>query len=218
MTLPNTDKYTVYHFNGGKKLSDKFSNCSGIKNNNIRCLILDSRSNKKTFSGPFRSYQSLKRWILFKAKNNYTLSNKLGWSYGHINRSMNTKDTITYALIVKTPGNIFQLEGIIIAQSLVDQAELLFVFVRKISRRTGLGAFLLENALRHLARTGTIDVFLEVARSNRAATHLYEKNFFRCVGTRTNYYKQGKVRAEDAIVYRRTLSSSAILTKKSTWV
>ena len=131
---------------------------------------------------------------------------------------MNTKDTITYALIVKTPGNIFQLEGIIIAQSLVDEAELLFVFVRKISRRTGLGAFLLENALRHLARTGTIDVFLEVARSNRAATHLYEKNFFRCVGTRTNYYKQGKVRAEDAIVYRRTLSSSAILTKKSTWL
>ncbi len=216
MTLCNTHKYSVYHFSSRKKLTNEFSTCSDIKNNNFRCLILDSRSNEKVSCGPFRSYHSLKRWILFKVKSSNALSNKLGWSYGHIKRSMDTRNNITYALTVKTPGNIFQLEGIIIAQSLVDEAELLFVFVRKVSRRTGLGAFLLENALRHLARTGTIDVFLEVARSNRAATHLYEKNFFRCVGTRTNYYKQGKVRAEDAIVYRRTLSSSAILTKKST--
>ena len=120
---------------------------------------------------------------------------------------MDTRNNITYALPLKTPGNIFQLEGIIIAQSLVDEAELLFVFVRKVSRRTGLGAFLLNNALRHLASTGTIDVFLEVGKSNRPAALLYEKNFFRPVGTRTKYYKQGKAGAEDAIVYRKTLSS-----------
>ena len=207
MTWCNTHKYSVYHFSGRKKLSNEFSTCFGINNNNIRCLILDSRSNEKVSCGPFRSYHSLKRWILFKVKSSNALSNKLGWSYGHIKRSMDTKDNITYALTVKTPGNIFQLEGIIIAQSLLDEAELLFVFVRKASRRTGLGAFLLNNALRHLASTGTIDVFLEVARSNRAAALLYEKNFFRPVGTRTKYYKQGKARAEDAIVYRRTLSS-----------
>ena len=177
MTLCNTHKYSVYHFSRRKKLINEFSTCSGIKNNNIRCLILDSRSNEKVSCGPFRSYHSLKRWILFKVKSSNALSNKLGWSYGHIKRSMDTRNNITYALTVKTPGNIFQLEGIIIAQSLVDEAELLFIFVRKISRRTGLGAFLLDNALRHLASTGTIDVFLEVARSNRAAVLLYEKNF-----------------------------------------
>ena len=207
MTLCNTHKYSVYHFSRRKKLTNEFSTCSDIKNNNFRCLILDSRSNEKVSCGPFRSYHSLKRWILFKVKSSNALSNKLGWSYGHIKRSMDTKDNITYALTVKTPGNIFQLEGIIIAQSLLDEAELLFVFVRKASRRTGLGAFLLNNALRHLASTGTIDVFLEVARSNRVAALLYEKNFFRPVGSRTKYYKQGKARAEDAIVYRRTLSS-----------
>ena len=207
MTLCNTHKYSVYHFSRRRKLTNEFSTCSDIKNNNFRCLILDSRSNERVSCGPFRSYHSLKRWILFKVKSSNALSNKLGWSYGHIKRSMDTKDNITYALTVKTPGNIFQLEGIIIAQSLVDEAELLFVFVRKVSRRTGLGAFLLNNALRHLASTGTIDVFLEVARSNRAAALLYEKNLFRPVGTRTKYYKQGKARAEDAIVYRRTLSS-----------
>ena len=207
MTLCNTHKYSVYHFSRRKKLTNEFSTCSDIKNNNFRCLILDSRSNEKVSCGPFRSYHSLKRWILFKVKSSNALSNKLGWSYGHINRAMNTKDTITYALIVKTPGNIFQLEGIIIAQSLVDEAELLFVFVRKVSRRPGLGEFLLNNAFRHLASTGTIDVFLAVAKSNRAAALLYGKNFFRPVGTRTKYYKQGKARAEEAIVYRRTLSS-----------
>ena len=207
MTLCNTHKYSVYHFSRRKKLTNEFSTCSGINDNNIRCLILDSRSNEKVSCGPFRSYHSLKRWILFKVKSSNALSNKLGWSYGHIKRSMDTKDNITYALTVKTPGNIFQLEGIIIAQSLLDEAELLFVFVRKASRRTGLGAFLLNNALRHLASTGTIDVFLEVGKSNRPAALLYEKNFFRPVGTRTKYYKQGKARAEDAIVYRRTLSS-----------
>ena len=207
MTWCNTHKYSVYHFSRRKKLNNEISTCFGINNNNIRCLILDSRSNEKVSCGPFRSYHSLKRWILFKVKSNNALSNKLGWSYGHIKRSMDTRNNITYALTVKTPGNIFQLEGIIIAQSLVDEAELLFIFVRKVSRRTGLGAFLLNNALRHLASTGTIDVFLEVARSNRAAALLYEKNFFRPVGTRTKYYKQGKAGAEDAIVYRRTLSS-----------
>ena len=207
MTFCNTHKYSVYHFSRRKKLTKEFSTCFGINNNNIRCLILDSRSNEKVSCGPFRSYHSLKRWILFKVKSNNALSNKLGWSYRHIKRSMDTRNNITYALTVKTPGNIFQLEGIIIAQSLVDEAELLFIFVRKVSRRTGLGAFLLNNALRHLASTGTIDVFLEVARSNRAAALLYEKNFFIPVGTRTKYYKQGKARAEDAIVYRRTLSS-----------
>ena len=207
MTLCNTHKYSVYHFSRRRKLTNEFSTCSDIKNNNFRCLILDSRSNEKVSCGPFRSYHSLKRWILFKVKSSNALSNKLGWSYGHIKRSMDNRDNITYALAVKTPGNIFQLEGIIIAQSLVDEAELLFVFVRKVSRRTGLGAFLLNNALGHLASTGTIDVFLEVARSNRAAALLYEKNFFRPVGTRTKYYKQGKARPEDAIVYRRTLRS-----------
>tara|TARA_Y100001934_G_scaffold200351_1_gene236258 strand:- start:1582 stop:2238 length:657 start_codon:yes stop_codon:yes gene_type:complete len=205
MTSRNVDKCNVYHFSRRKKLANDFLNCSRIKNNDIRCLVLDSRSNKKACYRPFHSYDSLKRWILFKAKNGDTLSNKLGWSYGHIRRSMNARDSITYALIAKTPGNIFQLEGIIIAQCLVDEAELLFVFVRKVSRRSGLGAFLLNNALRHLARTGTADVFLEVARSNRSAALLYEKNFFKPVGTRANYYKRGKVGAEDAIVYRRTL-------------
>ena len=207
MTWCNTHKYSVYHFSRRKKLTNEISTCFGINNNNIRCLILDSRSNEKVSCGPFRSYHSLKRWILFKVKSNNALSNKLGWSYGHIKRSMDTRNNITYALTVKTPGNIFQLEGIIIAQSLVDEAELLFIFVRKVSRRTGLGAFLLNNALKHLASTGTIDVFLEVARSNRAAALLYEKNFFIPVGTRTKYYKQGKAGAEDAIVYRKTLSS-----------
>ena len=207
MTLRNTHKYSVYHFNRRKKLTEEFSTCSGIKDNNIRCLILDSRSNEKTWCGPFRSYHSLKRWILIKVKSSNALSNKLGWSYGHIKRSMDTRDNITYALTVKTTGNFFQLEGIIIAQSLVDEAELLFVFVRKVSRRTGLGGVLLNNALRHLASTGTIDVFLEVERSNRTAALLYEKNFFRPVGIRTNYYKRGRAGSEDAIVYRRTFSS-----------
>ena len=205
MTLRNTDKYNVYHFRRGTKLSEEFSNYSGSKNNNIRCFILDSRSNKKQCYGAFRSYHSLKRWILFKAKNINTLSNNLGWNYGHIKRSMDSKDNITYALIVKTPGNIFQLNGIIIAHSLVDEAELLFVFVRKVSRRNGLGAFLLKNALRHLTRTGTVEVFLEVAKSNRVAALLYEKHFFRPVGTRRKYYKRGGGEAEDAIVYRRVL-------------
>ncbi len=205
MTSRNIDKYNVYQFSHRKKLANDFLNCSSIKNNNIQCLVLDSRSNKKARYRPFHSYDSLKKWILFKAKNGNTLSNKLGWSYGHIKRSMEAKDNITYALIVKTPGNIFQLEGLIIAQGLFDEAELLFVFVRKVSRRRGLGAFLLNNALRHLARTGTSDVFLEVARSNRSAALLYKKHFFRPIGTRTNYYKRGKVRAEDAVVYRRIL-------------
>ncbi|MCF8061953.1 MAG: ribosomal protein S18-alanine N-acetyltransferase [Deltaproteobacteria bacterium] len=66
-------------------------------------------------------------------------------------------------------------------------------------RRRGLGASLLEQAL----RTGWIDgmagVWLEVRISNRPARHLYGKLGFREVGRRPRYYRDT---GEDAIVMR----------------
>ena len=105
MTLRNKDKYNVYHSSRREKLGHELSICSSIKNNNIRCFILDSRSNKKHCYGPFRSYHSLKRWILSKVKSSNAFSNKLGWSYGHIKRSMDTRDSIT-GTSTKTPTTV----------------------------------------------------------------------------------------------------------------
>ena len=72
---------------------------------------------------------------------------------------MTAGDSVTFALVRQVPGNIIVLEGIIIARRLGDEAELLFVFVRNASRRSGLGAYILTNSLKHLEKTETTTVF-----------------------------------------------------------
>ena len=149
--------------------------------------------------------------LFSKAKNSYTLSNRLGWTYKHIKTSMSAGDSVTYALVRQVPGNIIVLKGIIIARRLGDEAELLFVFVRNTSRRSGLGAYILANSLKHLEKTGTTTVFLEVAKSNRAAIVLYKKFSFELAGIRKKYYRRARKRPEDAFIYRRRFSTQPVI-------
>ena len=176
-----------------------------------RFLILDSRCGQERYFHPFFSCSLLKTWLLSKAKNSYTLSNRLGWTYKHIKTSMTAGDSVTYALVSQVPGNIIVLKGIIIARRLGDEAELLFVFVRNTSRRSGLGAYILANSLKHLEKTGTTTVFLEVAKSNRAAIVLYKKFSFELAGIRKNYYRRARKRPEDGFIYRRRFSTQPVI-------
>ena len=176
-----------------------------------RFLILDSRCEQEGYFRPFFSCSLLKTWLLSKAKNSYTLSNRLGWTYKHIKTSMSAGESVTYALVRQVPGNIIVLKGIIIARRLGDEAELLFVFVRNTSRRSGLGAYILANSLKHLEKTGTTTVFLEVAKSNRAAIALYKKSSFELAGTRKNYYRRARKRPEDAFIYKRRFFTRPVI-------
>ena len=211
MTLPNNNSQRSYLFsqriNGPK---GHFAS-SQHQRQKARFLILDSRCEQEGYFRPFFSCSLLKTWLFSKAKNSYTLSNRLGWTYKHIKTSMSAGDSVTYALVRQVPGNIIVLKGIIIARRLGDEAELLFVFVRNTSRRSGLGAYILANSLKHLEKTGTTTVFLEVAKSNRAAILLYKKFSFELAGIRKDYYHRARKRHEDAFIYRRRFSTQPVI-------
>lgn len=85
----------------------------------------------------------------------------------------------------------------------VDQAELGNVAVAEAWRGQGVGALLVEYALRNAARRGTREVFLEVRPTNVSARRLYERFGFHQVGRRSRYYSQP---TEDALVMRRALA------------
>ena len=211
MTLPNNNSQRSYLFsqriNGPK---GHFAS-SQHQRQKARFLILDSRCEQERYFHPFFSCSLLKTWLLSKAKNSYTLSNRLGWTYKHIKTSMSAGDSVTYALVRQVPGNIIVLKGIIIARRLGDEAELLFVFVRNASRRSGLGSYILTNSLEHLEKTGAANVFLEVAKSNRAAIVLYKKSSFELAGTRKNYYRRARKRPEDAFIYKRRFFTRPVI-------
>ena len=211
MTQPNKNSQRSYLFS--QKLNGPKGHFASSQHQRqkARFLILDSQCEQEGYFRPFFSCSLLKTWLFSKAKNSYTLSNRLGWTYKHIKTSMSAGDSVTYALVRQVPVNIIVLKGIIIARRLGDEAELLFVFVRNTSRRSGLGAYILANSLKHLEKTGTTTVFLEVAKSNRAAIVLYKKFSFELAGIRKNYYRRARKRPEDAFIYRRRFSTQPVI-------
>jgi [ribosomal protein S18]-alanine N-acetyltransferase len=85
----------------------------------------------------------------------------------------------------------------------VDQAELGNVAVCAAWRGRGVGALLVEHALRAAVERGMREVFLEVRPSNAHARRLYERFGFRQIARRSRYYTQP---VEDALVMRRLLA------------
>ena len=211
MTQQNKNNQRSYLFS--QRINGPKRHFASSKNQRqkARFLILDSRCGQDGYFHPFFSRSFLRTWLLSKAKNSYTLSNKNGWTYRHIRTSMTAGDSVTFALVRQVPGNIIVLEGIIIARRLGDEAELLFVFVRNTSRRSGLGSYILTNSLEHLEKTGAANVFLEVAKSNRAAIVLYKKSSFELAGTRKNYYRRARKRPEDAFIYKRRFFTRPVI-------
>lgn len=97
----------------------------------------------------------------------------------------------------KKSGGISRVDGYIICWVILSDMHLLNLAVAPGSRRQGLGAMLLENALADFARQGGGYVSLEVRPSNRAALALYNSYGFRAVGRRKQYYRADN---EDAII------------------
>ncbi len=82
-----------------------------------------------------------------------------------------------------------------------DEIHILNVAVHPDYRGRGIGAVLLEEALREAERGRAEAVTLEVRRSNEAARRLYASLRFEEVGVRRNYYGRG----EDALIMRLAL-------------
>ena len=79
-----------------------------------------------------------------------------------------------------------------------DEIHILNIAVHPRHRGRGIGAVLLDEALREARAVGAEAVTLEVRRSNAAARRLYATFHFEEVGVRRNYYGRG----EDALIMR----------------
>jgi len=97
--------------------------------------------------------------------------------------------------------------GYVVAWFVVDEAEVANVAVAPDARGRGIGARLLDEALRAARDRGASSVYLEVRDSNAAARSLYETRGFVEVGRRRRYYRRP---VEDALVMRRVLEGDLL--------
>ena len=89
--------------------------------------------------------------------------------------------------------------GYVIALTVLDEAEILNLAVRRGDRGKGLGRKLLDAAIDQASSRGAEQVFLEVRESNEAARKLYASRGFTEVTRRRGYYRDP---LEDALVLR----------------
>lgn len=81
---------------------------------------------------------------------------------------------------------------------IIDEAEILMIWVSPEMRHKGHGKNLLEFAFNALRKNNIKQVFLEVANNNSAAIALYKSLNFVQIGVRTKYYNN----EIDALVYK----------------
>lgn len=114
---------------------------------------------------------------------------------------------MTHARMVVAVDADEKLVGYCVLISAADEGEIANIAVRPTERRRGIGALLLDDALAVAARTGVMQLFLEVRTSNTAARALYASRGFLPVGRRIAYYNDP---VEDALVLRRTVPKQAL--------
>lgn len=79
----------------------------------------------------------------------------------------------------------------------LDEGEITKIAVAPASRKQGIGSALLHQLISLAAAQGISAIHLEVSTNNKTAISLYEKNGFRIVGKRKNYYADT---GEDAMI------------------
>jgi [ribosomal protein S18]-alanine N-acetyltransferase len=92
-----------------------------------------------------------------------------------------------------------RIVGYVVAWFVADEGEIANLAVREPTRRRGIGASLLDAALREGRRRGALNVYLEVRESNEPARRLYASRGFDEIGRRKQYYRHP---VEDAVVLR----------------
>lgn len=120
------------------------------------------------------------------------LSFATAWSINSFNNELNNK--FARYVVAKYNNKIIGYGGMWI---IIDEAHITNIAVHPEFRRTGAGAFILENLVNICKSEAVISMTLEVRESNIAARNLYGKFGFVSEGLRKNYYADNK---EDAII------------------
>lgn len=94
--------------------------------------------------------------------------------------------------------------GFLLTRRAADEAEIITLAVHLKTRRKGIAALLMQNAMQRLSDGGVAELFLEVAANNEAALALYESLKFASAGVRKGYYEDRGERI-DAVLMKRHL-------------
>lgn len=113
--------------------------------------------------------------------------------------------------ILKNNTNIFSLTfddeliGYIIFHISDDFTDVYKIFVRDSERGSGYGTMLLEKVINLAKRFKSKKIMIEVRKNNISAVKFYEKNGFKCISERVNYYKNP---TDDALIYERVIENA----------
>jgi len=94
-----------------------------------------------------------------------------------------------------------QIVGYAILSSVLDEAELLTICIHPDFQHHGYGKMLVEHLISYIAKNKIKKIFLEVATSNVTAISFYEKQGFKKVSIRKQYYHREDGVSEDALIY-----------------
>lgn len=88
--------------------------------------------------------------------------------------------------------------GYIAITYVIDTIDILSIVTMKNYENVGVATLLLEYIFNFAKKNNVNKIFLEVRTSNTKAINLYEKNNFKLISKRKNYYTDTK---EDALIY-----------------
>ena len=98
-----------------------------------------------------------------------------------------------------------QAAGCAVVMPLLDEAELLNIFIAAGQQGRGLGFSLLKGLMQDLKQHSCGKLFLEVRASNHPARKLYTRCGFQEIGMRKNYYPCANGEREHAILMEAVL-------------
>ncbi|VAX08203.1 Ribosomal-protein-S18p-alanine acetyltransferase [hydrothermal vent metagenome] len=90
-----------------------------------------------------------------------------------------------------------QVTGFLMWRQAREEAEILTLCILPAFRGQGMGSQILQKFYLLAAKNKIAEIFLEVRENNAAAISLYEKNAFKAVGRRKNYYSD-----KDALIMK----------------
>lgn len=120
------------------------------------------------------------------------------WNYDILKQELECSNS--YFIIAKNNNEIVGFAGL---KSIVDEADIMNIVVKKSYRNNGVGSLLLENLISTAKLLNLKTITLEVNENNLSAIKLYDKFDFNHIGIRKKYYNG----ESDAIIMKKNLEN-----------
>mgnify|MGYP004686488823 FL=1 len=120
------------------------------------------------------------------------------WNYDILKQELECSNS--YFIIAKNNNEIVGFAGL---KSIVDEADIMNIVVKKSYRNNGVGSLLLENLISTAKLLNLKTITLEVNENNLSAIKLYDKFDFNHIGIRKKYYNG----ESDAIIMKKNLKN-----------